>query len=295
MEIIRDPRHMQQRVTALRRQGTEIGFVPTMGFLHEGHLALFRAARRKNPILAASIFVNPIQFDRQADLETYPVDLEGDLVKAESAGVDLVFVPEHKSMYPHGFATGVEVEGLTRRWEGEYRPGHFRGVATVVTKLFLIVKPHRAYFGQKDYQQARVVQRLVRDLDMDVAIVVLPTVREPDGLALSSRNVHLTPEERRQAPILYQALCWASDQARAGEQNAQALLTGMRQMIQEKTSATIEYVALCAPGTLEPIEKIGGPAVLLLAARFAQVRLIDNHVIDIHEEGGDRASDHVDF
>lgn len=282
MEIIRDPRHMQQRVTALRQQGREIGFVPTMGFLHEGHLSLFRAARRENTILAVSIFVNPTQFDQQADLETYPVDLEGDLTKAEAAGVDLAFVPEQKSMYPHGFATCVEVEGLTRRWEGEYRPGHFRGVATVVTKLFLIVKPHRAYFGQKDYQQARIVQRLVRDLDMDVEIVVLPTVREPDGLALSSRNVHLTPEERRQAPILYRALCWAADQAKAGEQDAPALVAGMRQMIQEKTSATIDYVALCAPTTLGPIEKIDGPAVLLLAVRFSKVRLIDNHVIDIH-------------
>ncbi len=283
MEIIRDPRHMQQRVTAMRRQGTEIGFVPTMGFLHEGHLALFRAARRENPVLAVSIFVNPTQFDQRADLEAYPVDLDGDLTKAEAAGADLVFVPEHKSMYPDGFATSVEVEGLTRRWEGAYRPGHFRGVATVVTKLFLIVKPHRAYFGQKDYQQARIVERLVRDLDMDVEIVVLPTVREPDGLALSSRNVHLTPEERRQAPILYQALCWAADQAKAGNQDAPALIAEMRRMIQEKASATIEYVALCAPDTLEPVEKIDGPTVLLLAARFSRVRLIDNHVIDIHE------------
>ncbi|MFQ5989097.1 MAG: pantoate--beta-alanine ligase [Candidatus Methylomirabilales bacterium] len=282
MEIIHDPRHMQGRVTALRQQGAEIGFVPTMGYLHEGHLSLFRAARRENPILTVSIFVNPTQFDRPEDLETYPVDLEGDLAKAEAEGVDLVFVPEQKRMYAEGYATFVDVEGLTRRWEGPYRPGHFRGVATVVTKLFGIVNPHRAYFGQKDYQQARIVERLVRDLDMDVEIIVLPTVREPDGLAMSSRNVNLNPEERRQAPALYKALCRAADQIKAGEQDAQGIVEGMRRMIQEGTSATIDYVALCDPDTLEPLEKINGPAVALLAVRFSRARLIDNFLIGIH-------------
>ncbi|MFQ5803105.1 MAG: pantoate--beta-alanine ligase [Candidatus Methylomirabilales bacterium] len=282
MEIIRDPRHMQERVTELRRQGANIGFVPTMGSLHEGHLALFRTARRENPILAVSIFVNPAQFDRQEDLETYPVDLAGDLAKAEAEGVNCVFVPEQKSIYPQGYGTFVEVEGLARRWEGQYRPGHFRGVATVVAKLFVIVKPHRAYFGQKDYQQARVVERLVRDLDMDIAVVVLPTVREPDGLALSSRNMNLTPEERRQAPMLYRALCWAADQGKGSEEDARALVEGMRRMIQEGTSATIDYVALCDPETLEPLEKINGPAVALLAVRFSKARLIDNLVIGNH-------------
>jgi len=282
MEIIRDPRRMQERVTELRRQGAKMGFVPTMGYLHEGHLALFRTARRENPILVVSIFVNPTQFDRQMDLETYPVDLEGDLAKAEAEGVDLVFVPEQKSIYPQGYGTFVEVEGLTRRWEGEYRPGHFRGVATVVAKLFVIVKPHRAYFGQKDYQQARIVQRLVRDLDMDIEVVVLPTVRESDGLALSSRNVNLIPEERQQAPRLYRALCWSADQVKAGEEDAGLLVEEMRRMIQEGTSATIDYVALCDPDTLEPLEKVNGPAVALLAVRFSRARLIDNLVIGNH-------------
>ncbi len=282
MEIIRDPRQMQERVTELRRQGARIGFVPTMGYLHEGHLTLFRTVRRENPILAVSIFVNPTQFDRQEDLETYPVNLEGDLAKAEAEGVDLVFIPEQKSIYPQGYGTFVEVEGLTRRWEGEYRPGHFRGVATVVAKLFVIVKPHRAYFGQKDYQQARIVGRLTRDLDMDIEVVVLPTVREPDGLALSSRNVNLTPEERRQASRLYQVLCWGADQVKAGEQDTGALVEGMRRMIQEGTSATIDYVALCDPDTLEPLERINGPAVALLAVRFSKARLIDNLVIGNH-------------
>ena len=282
MEIIRDSRHMQARVTAVRQQGTEIGFVPTMGYLHEGHLSLFRVARRENPILAISIFVNPTQFDRPEDLETYPVDLEGDLAKAEAEGVDLVFVPGQKSMYPEGYATFVDVEGLTRRWEGQYRPGHFRGVATVVAKLFLIVKPHRAYFGQKDYQQARIVERLVGDLEMDIEIIVLPTVREPDGLAMSSRNVNLTSDERRQASVLYKALCRAAEQIKAGEQDAQGIVEGMQRMIREATSATIDYVALCDPDTLEPLERIHGPAVALLAVRFSRARLIDNFLIGIH-------------
>jgi len=282
MEVLCDAAQMQRRASALRAEGRAIGFVPTMGYLHEGHLSLLRTARRNNPILAVSIFVNPTQFDRQEDLEGYPVDLEGDLAKAAAEGADLVFVPEQKSMYPDRYATFVEVEGLTRRWEGTYRPGHFRGVTTIVAKLFHIVKPHRAYFGQKDYQQACVITRMVRDLDMDVEVVVLPTVREPDGLAMSSRNVNLTPGERRQAPVLYQALGWAADQVRRGERDARGLAEGMRRMIQQGTTATIDYVAVCHPGSLEPLETVEGPAVALLAVRFSKARLIDNLMIDTH-------------
>ncbi|MGH7382976.1 MAG: pantoate--beta-alanine ligase [Candidatus Methylomirabilales bacterium] len=282
MEVLRDAAEMQKRVSALRAEGRAIGFVPTMGCLHEGHLSLLRTARRNNPVLAVSIFVNPTQFDRQEDLESYPVDLEGDLAKAAAEGADLVFVPEQKSMYPDTYATFVEVEGLTRRWEGTYRPGHFRGVTTIVAKLFHIVQPHRAYCGQKDYQQACVITRMVRDLDMDIEVVVLPTVREPDGLAMSSRNVNLTPGERRQGPVLYQALGWAADQVRRGERDARGLAAGMRRMIQEGTTATIDYVAVCHPGSLEPLETVEGPAVALLAVRFSKVRLIDNLVIDRH-------------
>jgi pantoate--beta-alanine ligase len=282
MEVLGDATQMQRRVSALRAEGRAIGFVPTMGSLHEGHLSLLRTARRNNPILAVSIFVNPTQFDRQEDLERYPVDVEGDLAKAAAEGADLVFVPEQKAMYPDRYATFVEVERPTRRWEGTYRPGHFRGVTTIVAKLFHIVKPHRAYFGQKDYQQACVITRMVRDLDMDIEVVVLPTVREPDGLAMSSRNVNLTPGERRQAPVLYQALRWAADQVRRGERDARGLAEGMRRMIQEGTTATIDYVAVCHPGSLEPLETVEGPAVALLAVRFSKVRLIDNLVIDRH-------------
>ena len=282
MEVLGDATQMQRRVSALRAAGRAIGFVPTMGYLHEGHLSLLRTARRNNPILALSIFVNPTQFDRQEDLERYPVDLEGDLAKAAAEGADLVFVPEQKSMYPDGYATFVEVEGLTRRWEGTYRPGHFRGVTTIVAKLFHIVRPHRAYFGQKDYQQACVITRMVRDLDMDIEVVVLPTVREPDGLAMSSRNVNLTPGERRQAPVLYQALRWAADQVRRGERDARGLAEGMRRMIHQGTTATIDYVAVCHPSSLEPLETVEGPAVALLAVRFSKARLIDNLMIDTH-------------
>jgi len=280
MEVLYDTDQMRRQMTAVRAEGRAIGFVPTMGSLHEGHLSLLRAARRENSILAVSIFVNPTQFDRQEDLESYPVDLEGDLAKVAAEGANLVFVPEQKRMYPDRYATFIEVEGLTRRWEGTYRPGHFRGVTTIVAKLFHIVKPHRAYFGQKDYQQACVITRMVRDLDMDIEVVVLPTVREPDGLAMSSRNVNLTPGERRQAPVLYQALGWAADRVKRGERDARRLSEGMRRMIQEGTTATIDYVALCDPGSLEPLETVEGPAVALLAARFSKVRLIDNLLID---------------
>ncbi len=282
MEIIHDVAKMQARTETLRREGRRIGFVPTMGYLHDGHLSLVRAARSENNVLAASIFVNPAQFDRQEDLATYPVDTEGDLAQLRAEKVDLVFVPERESMYPPGYATFVEVEGLTSRWEGAYRPGHFRGVTTVVVKLFHVVNPHRTYFGQKDYQQARIVTRMVRDLDMDVEVIVLPTVREPDGLALSSRNVNLTPQERQQAPTLYRALCWAADRVKGGEYDARELEEGMRRMIREGTSGTIDYVALCHPESLEPVDKVDGPAVALLAVRFSKARLIDNLFMNTH-------------
>lgn len=281
MEIIHDIAKMQARIETLRLEARRIGFVPTMGYLHEGHLSLVRAARPENDILAVSIFVNPAQFDRQEDLESYPVDIDADLAKLRTERVDLVFVPERQVIYPPGYATFVDVEGLTTRWEGAYRPGHFRGVTTVVTKLFHIVKPHRTYFGQKDYQQASIVTRMVCDLDMDIEVIVLPTVREPDGLALSSRNVNLTPDERQQAPVLYRALCWAADQVKGGDQDAKGLEEGMRRMIQEGISGTIDYVAICHPESLEPLEKVNGPAVSLLAVRFSKARLIDNMFIAV--------------
>jgi pantoate--beta-alanine ligase len=282
MRIIQHPEEMQRTVTALRRQRQEIGFVPTMGYLHEGHLSLFRAARKENDALAISIFVNPMQFDRKEDLEMYPVDLTGDLEKAEAEGVDLVFVPSRQTMYPEGYATFVDIEGLNARWEGIYRPGHFRGVATVVAKLLNLVRPYRAYFGQKDYQQALIIRKMVQDLHMDLEVIILPTVREPDGLAMSSRNVHLSPEERRQAPVLYQVLCWADQQVQGGERDPQKLIQGMQEMITRETKGTIDYIAICEAETLEPLQQINGPALAALALRFSRARLIDNLLIGDH-------------
>lgn len=279
MRVIQHPGEMQRAVTDLRQRGREIGFVPTMGYLHAGHLSLFRTARKENDTLTISIFVNPLQFDRREDLETYPVDLSGDLEKAAAEGVDLVFAPPRQSMYPAGYATFVDVEGVSARWEGAYRPGHFRGVTTVVAKLFNIVKPHRAYFGQKDYQQALIIRKMVQDLHMDLEVIVLPTVREPDGLALSSRNVNLDPDERRQAPVLSRALCWAAQQVQAGERDPQKVIQGMQEMIAGETQGTIDYIAICDPETLEPLREIRGPAFVALAVRFSRARLIDNLLI----------------
>ena len=286
MRVIQHPEEMQRTVTDLRQQGKQIGLVPTMGYLHAGHLSLFRAARKENDTLAISIFVNPMQFDRKEDLETYPVDLTGDLEKAKAEGVDLLFVPSRQTMYPEGYATFLDVEGLNARWEGIYRPGHFRGVATVVAKLFNIVKPHRAYFGQKDYQQALIIRKMVKDLHMDLEVIVLPTVREPDGLAMSSRNVNLNPEERRQAPVLYQVLCWADQQVQGGERDPQKLIQGMQEMITRETRGKIDYIAICDPETLEPLQKIRGPALAALAIRFSRARLIDNLLIMVIEKEG---------
>lgn len=279
MQVIEGPKKMQELADQLRVQGKKLGFVPTMGALHEGHLSLMRRSREENDLSIISLFVNPTQFDRKEDLEAYPRDLQGDLVKAEAVGVDLVFAPTKEAMYPSGYRTSVEVEGLTRRWEGASRPGHFKGVATVVTKLFNIVKPHRAYFGQKDYQQALIIKRMVQDLNLDVEIVVLPTVREPDGLALSSRNVNLNPEERRAALCLYRSLAYAEERVHQGERGAKALLEGMRRLIEKEPLARIDYVACCHPETLEPIEQIEGTVLFALAVWIGKTRLIDNHLV----------------
>lgn len=279
MQVIEGPKKMQELADQLRVQGKKLGFVPTMGALHEGHLSLMRRSREENDLSIISLFVNPIQFDRREDLEAYPRDLQGDLVKAEAVGVDLVFAPTKEAMYPSGYQTSVEVEELTRRWEGASRPGHFKGVATVVTKLFNIVKPHRAYFGQKDYQQALIIKRMVQDLNLDVEIVVLPIVREPDGLALSSRNVNLNPEERRAALCLYRSLIFAEERVRLGERDARGIVEGMRRLIEKEPLARIDYVACCHPETLEPIEQIEGTVLFALAVWIGKTRLIDNHLV----------------
>jgi pantoate--beta-alanine ligase len=253
-----------------------LGLVPTMGALHDGHLSLVRRAREACDAVAMSIFVNPAQFGPSEDLARYPRPLERDLALAEAAGVDLVFNPPLEEMYPDGFATDVEVGGPSARWEGERRPGHFQGVATVVTKLFTIITPQRAYFGEKDYQQLSVVTRLVADLTLPVEIVPCAIVREPDGLALSSRNVYLTPEERQYATALFRALQAGRARVAAGERDAERVRGALEAVLGDTPGVTPVYGAVVDPHTLEPLERIGPGARALIAARLGAVRLIDN-------------------
>ncbi len=279
MQIVEHPERMQTLADQLRLQEKRIGLVPTMGALHEGHLSLMRRCRSENDTSVMSLFVNPLQFDQKGDLRAYPRDLEGDLRKAESVGMDLVFAPAEQAMYPGGFQTHVNVEELAQRWEGASRPGHFRGVATVVTKLLNVVKPHRAYFGQKDYQQALVVKRMVQDLNLDVEIVVMPIVRDPDGLALSSRNVNLSAEERTAALALHRSLAFVEERVRAGEHDAKAIVEGVRRIIEREPLARVDYVACCDPQTLEPLDRIEGTILFALAVWVGNTRLIDNALV----------------
>jgi pantoate--beta-alanine ligase len=279
MQTVHEVDAIQRRCESLRREGKTIGLVPTMGAFHEGHVSLMRSARAENDVVVVSIFVNPIQFGRGEDFDSYPRDLQGDLAQAERAGVDLVFTPSAEAIYPKGFQTYVDVIELTEGLCGASRPEHFRGVTTVVTKLFNLVRPHRAYFGRKDYQQSVVVRRLVADLNMDIEIVPLPTIREADGLAMSSRNVRLTPEARRVASVLHRSLNLAEERVGAGERSAKAILDAMRAMIEAEPLARIDYVALCDPETLQPLDRIEGPTLAALAVRFGSTRLIDNLLI----------------
>jgi len=279
MKIITAIADMQVLVESFRRDGKRIGFVPTMGFLHEGHLSLMRRARQECDVAAASIFVNPTQFGPDEDLGRYPRDLEGDRRKCETAGVDLLFMPEAKAMYPAQPSVFVIVEGVSDILEGAIRPGHFRGVATVVSKLFNIMKPHRAYFGQKDFQQCVVIKRMVEELNLGVEVVVLPTVREADGLAMSSRNSYLTPEERRAATVLYRALTSARDLYLAGAGEPEKLKNKARAVLQTEPGVRIDYIEIADPETLAPLAEARGTMVVLLAARLGRTRLIDNVLI----------------
>lgn len=280
MQIIAEPRRMQQLAEETRRAGLSIGVVPTMGALHEGHLSLLRRCRAENELAVMTLFVNPLQFDRKDDLARYPRDQDRDSQLARDAGVDVIYAPTAEAMYPAGYATYVTVEGLTDRWEGTTRPGHFRGVATVCTKLFTACRPHRAYFGQKDYQQTLVMRRLAADLDLGLELVVLPTVREADGLALSSRNALLTPEARRQAVRISRALMAAQAAVTGGKRDAEQLRAAIEAEIRTAPMAEIDYVAVCDPETLEPLTRIAQRAVALVAARFGPIRLIDNILLD---------------
>ncbi len=270
---------MQPLARSFRREGKTIGFVPTMGFLHEGHLSLIRKCREKNDMAVASIFVNPAQFGPHEDLDRYPRDAAGDAAKCEAAGADLLFLPEAAEIYPPGPPVFVTVEGLSDILEGAVRPGHFRGVATVVAKLFNIVQPHRAYFGQKDYQQCVVIRRMVQGLDLDVQVVVLPTVREPDGLAMSSRNVYLDPSQRRKAAGLHRALRAGEELVRTGVREPENLRRKMRAVLLQEQGVEVDYAEVADPDTLAPLERAQDRMVLLVAARIGSTRLIDNRLI----------------
>lgn len=270
---------MQSLAESFRREGKKIGFAPTMGFLHDGHLSLMRKARKENDIVVASIFVNPAQFGPQEDFDRYPRDAEGDRKKCESAGVDILFMPGVKEMYPEKPPVFVTVEGISDLLEGAIRPGHFRGVATVVAKLFNIVKPRRAYFGQKDYQQCAVIRRMVAGLNLDVEIVVLPTLREADGLAMSSRNSYLSPEERRKATALFRALRAGEELVRSGVREPEKVRQKMRAVLLTEKGVEIDYAEVADPDTLAPLETVSGRMVLLVAARLGNTRLIDNLLV----------------
>jgi pantoate--beta-alanine ligase len=257
-----------------------LGFVPTMGYLHEGHLTLVRRAKKQNDFSAASIFVNPTQFGPNEDFDRYPRDYPRDFALLEKEKCDFVFLPAPKEMYPEKYNTWVDVFKVTDRLEGAIRPGHFRGVATVVAKLFNIVEPTRAYLGQKDAQQCVVIKKMVTDLNMNLEMIIVPTVREKDGLAMSSRNVYLSPEERQQAPVLYKALSTAHVMWTEGEKDADRLREVMVDLIKQKPLGKVEYVSLTNALTLEELKKVEPPAVISLAVKFGKTRLIDNILLE---------------
>lgn len=265
--------------------GLSWGLVPTMGYLHEGHLSLVRRARDENDRVAVTIFVNPMQFDRPADLEAYPRDLRRDLDMLEREAVDLVFTPDNGVIYPPGFQTHVAVEAVTQRLEGAARPMHFQGVTTVVAKLLNIIQPDRAYFGQKDAQQVVVVKRMVQDLNFNLEVVVCPIIRAADGLALSSRNVRLLPDERAAAPILFRALSAAEEAIRGGQRSGDAIRDLMRETIDAEPLAQVDYVSAADPRTLKELASIGDSVLLSLAVFFGSVRLIDNLLLESLDSG----------
>jgi pantoate--beta-alanine ligase len=270
---------MKAAVRAARAEGKTVGFVPTMGFLHEGHLSLVRASKSKSGLTVVSVFVNPTQFGPQEDFKTYPRDLARDAAMLEKEGVDILFNPEAGAMYPEGYGTYVEVQGLQDRLCGASRPGHFRGVCTVVLKLFEIVRPDVAYFGRKDVQQAIVLTRMVQDLDLDVRIDVRPIVREADGLAMSSRNTYLNPAERQAALVLIRSLRAAGTWIAAGERRAAAVVAGIREMIAREPLARIDYAEAVDAADLEPVETITDGTLIALAVFIGKTRLIDNAVV----------------
>ena len=276
---------MRDASRALRRAGKQLGFVPTLGALHEGHLSLVRSARASCDVVAASIFVNPTQFGPSEDLAKYPRPFERDREMLEREGVELLFAPAVEEMYPSGAVTWVTVEGLSGKLDGLSRPGHFRGVTTVVAKLFHIVEPDAAFFGQKDAAQVAIIRRMVRDLNLAVKIVVCPIVREADGLAMSSRNAYLDPEHRKRALVLHRALMLVEELASAGERDTSNLLAAGRDEVAKEDAVRLDYFEIVDPDTLDPVENISGNVLVAVAAYVGSTRLIDNIPLDITRPG----------
>jgi pantoate--beta-alanine ligase len=274
---------MQRTAESVRLQGKRIGVIPTMGYLHEGHCSLIRIAKQHADVVITTIFVNPLQFAPHEDFSRYPRDIKRDSRMAEEAGTDFLFIPEQNEMYSANHLTYIQIESLTEVLEGKIRPGHFRGVATVVAKLFNITKPHIAVFGQKDAQQALLIQQMVRDLNFDVELIIAPIVREPDGLAMSSRNVYLNPEERTQSVVLSQSLAMAEKMIASGERNCRNIKMEMLDLIASQPLADLNYISIADTSTLQEFDRLtgGASALISLAVRFGKTRLIDNVLVRV--------------
>ncbi len=285
MLIIKTIKHLRQTLSESRRKGQKIGFVPTMGYFHEGHLSLMRRAKKECDICVVSIYVNPKQFGPQEDLSRYPRDIKRDAKMIQKENVDILFIPSDNDLYPNCYLTYIDVEKISNTLCGKYRPGHFRGVATVVAKLLNMVMPDVMYLGQKDAQQVVVLSRMIADLNFSVDIRVVPIAREHDGLAMSSRNIHLSPQERAQAPEIYRALCDASLRIRRGERSASKIIAIIHKTITTNTVGKIQYVACVDAITLEPLKRLKGKVLIALALLLGKTRLIDNVIIFIKNSG----------
>ncbi|MFH2137061.1 MAG: pantoate--beta-alanine ligase [Candidatus Omnitrophota bacterium] len=284
MKLIRSVLRMQNLSKKLRQKGKTIGFVPTMGYLHQGHLSLVRQSVKDADVTVMSIYVNPLQFGPKEDFKLYPRDIKSDMKLARSSGVDYVFIPSDQDMYAEKYLTTVEVNEISGRMCGASRPGHFKGVTTVVSKLFNIVLPDIAYFGQKDAQQAVIIGKMVKDLNMPVKVKVLPIIREPDGLAKSSRNIYLSPGQRKDAAVLFQALQIARKMIIEGERNPGKVILRMKRLISQTESVTINYIVIAGADDLLPGKKISGRTLIALAVFIGKVRLIDNIVIKVKSQ-----------
>lgn len=279
MKVLRSIPKIRNQITLIKKQRKTIGFVPTMGYLHAGHLSLVRAAKKENDVTVMSIYVNPTQFGPQEDFAKYPRDISRDLKLAQKAGVDIIFLPRNKDMYPRGYLTYVKVQKITDTLCGGKRPEHFCGVCTIVAKLLNITSPDKAYFGQKDAQQALVIKKMAEDLNIPVQIKVMPIIREIDGLAMSSRNVYLSPEEREDAVVINKALFLARQQFLRGEKNSNKILSSIKRLISSKHSAKIDYVKIVDTENLLPIKIIKGEALIAIACYIGKTRLIDNIIL----------------